>query len=88
MDLAELTELTTKLLKESKEGGELTDLPCLMCKRPRSQRSDYIRCTPCATNWLAGEDLFKHPHLSREPYLSSAYCRGTSALKVDSDTGA
>lgn len=50
-----MLELIEKLKKESVEGGELENLPCPFCKRPRSQRSTYVRCTPCATNWLQEE---------------------------------
>jgi ribosomal protein L37AE/L43A len=39
--------------------------PCPMCGRARVQRSDYVRCNPCGTNWLAGEDLTKDARLSR-----------------------
>lgn len=60
-------------LKEIREGGELKDLPCPLCGKPRSQRSDYVRCSPCGMNWMEGEDLNKSPLLSREPYLSSAH---------------
>lgn len=61
----EMRELMEKLKREAIEGGELKDLPCPLCGRTRSQRSDYIRCTPCATNWLDGEDLSKDPRIER-----------------------
>lgn len=73
--------------KENREGGELTDLPCPFCGKPRSQRSDYVRCQPCGLNWLEGEDMSKSPLVSREPFLSSAYNRGTSASKEETDGG-
>ena len=70
---------TKKLIeKENREGGDLKHLPCPFCHKPRSQRSDYVRCQPCGINWLQGEDLSRHPLVSREPYLSSAKNRGTS----------
>ncbi len=84
--LEELTELMEKLQREAREGGELKDMPCPMCGRPRSQRSDYIRCTPCATNWLAGEDRTKDPRLSREPYLSWKINQG-GARSANVNTG-
>jgi hypothetical protein len=58
-------ELMAKLSREAKEGGELKELPCPLCGRPRSQRSEYVRCTPCATNWMDGEDLGKDPRIDR-----------------------
>lgn len=84
----EIVASKSKMMKEAKKGGELTGLPCPMCGRPRSQRSDYIRCTPCAANWLEGEDLSKHPHLSREPYLSSVKNKGTGSTKTETDGSA
>lgn len=71
MDGVELLELKAKLKQESISGGELTSLPCPFCGKPRSQRSDYIRCTPCGMNWLQGEDLDRNPKLSRAPYLGT-----------------
>lgn len=59
--------------------------PCPKCGRPRVQRSDYVRCNPCGQNWLDGEDLSRDPRLSREPFLSSAYNRGTQSSKTDLD---
>jgi len=79
----EMVEAKEKVQREAREGGELESLPCPMCGRPRSQRSDYVRCTPCAANWLNGEDLTKDPRLSREPYLSSVRNRGMSASKTE-----
>jgi len=64
-----LDDLLEKLKRESQVGGELTHLPCPLCGRPRSQRSDYIRCTPCGMNWLDGEDLSRDARLSRVPPL-------------------
>jgi len=54
-----------KLMSEAVKGGELVELPCPFCQRPRSQRSDYIRCTPCGINWSAGEDLGRNPKVER-----------------------
>jgi hypothetical protein len=63
--MSEMMELAIKLKREAKEGGELNEIPCPMCRRPRSQRSDYVRCTLCATNWMDGEDLNKNPKSER-----------------------
>lgn len=54
-----------KLMSEATKGGELAELPCPLCGRPRSQRSDYIRCTPCGINWSTDEDLTKDPKIER-----------------------
>lgn len=54
-----------KIEQENKVGGDLTDLPCPFCKKPRSQRSTYIRCQPCGINWLAGEDPATDPRIDR-----------------------
>jgi len=63
--MSEIAELIDKLKREAKEGGELKHLPCPMCGLPRSRRSDYIRCTPCGTNWLNGENLSANPKIER-----------------------
>jgi hypothetical protein len=60
-----MLDLMAKLKREASEGGELMELPCPFCGRPRSQRSDYIRCTPCGMNWLQGEELSKDPRIER-----------------------
>lgn len=44
-----------------------TEPPCPFCQKPRVKRSDYIRCNPCGTNWLQGENIFKDPRASRMP---------------------
>lgn len=64
--MAEMGELMERLKREATEGGELVDLPCPFCKRPRSRRSDYVRCAPCGTNWLDGEDLSRDPRIDRK----------------------
>jgi hypothetical protein len=78
-----MRELIEKLKREALEGGELKDLPCPLCGKPRSQRSDYVRCQPCGKNWLDGEDLTKDPRLSREPYLTNARNRGIQSSKTE-----
>ena len=72
-----------KLAKEAKEGGELTELPCPMCGRPRSQRSDYVRCTPCGLNWLEGEDLGHNPKVERwAQFLESVRSPSTKSSRT------
>lgn len=66
-----MLELMKQLQREAREGGELTELPCPLCGRPRSQRSDYIRCQGCGMNWLPGEDVNRDARLSRAPYLGT-----------------
>jgi len=80
-----MLELMEQLKREAIEGGELLNLPCPLCGKPRSQRSDYIRCTPCAANWMEGEDLSKDPRLSRK---SGALNLVTRSLKAETDTTA
>lgn len=42
--------------REIEVGGNLKDLPCIYCKKPRCDRSDYIRCSSCGRNWKKGTD--------------------------------
>lgn len=76
-----MLELMTRLKRESIQGGELTNLPCPLCGLPRSQRSDYVRCTPCAMNWLDGEDLTRDPRIDRFNKV-----RGARPASVSTDT--
>lgn len=78
-----MQELMEKLQREAVEGGELTNLPCPFCNRPRSQRSTYIRCTPCATNWLQEE---MHLSCKGKPYLevNPAAARSEAARMIRS----
>lgn len=62
-------EIMEMLARENNQGGDLIDLPCPFCQRPRSQRSDYIRCQPCGVNWLQ-EEMHLPNYLSRDPRLS------------------
>lgn len=64
--MSEMQELMEKLKREVTEGGELKELPCPFCQKPRSQRSDYIRCQSCGINWLAEE---MHLMFKGKPYL-------------------
>lgn len=43
--------------------------PCPFCKRPRVQRSTYIRCNPCGTNWLQ-EEMDLPNYLNRNPAVA------------------
>jgi hypothetical protein len=53
------------LAKENREGGDLKGMLCPFCGKPRSPRSDYIRCQPCGVNWLEGEDVNRDPRTDR-----------------------
>lgn len=64
-DWQEVARVRDKIEKENKVGGELADKPCPFCKKPRSQRSTYIRCQPCGVNWFDGEDLSRDPKIAR-----------------------
>ncbi len=67
-ELAERMLSTMDLIaKENESGGPLTDLPCPFCGKPRSLRSDYIRCQPCGTNWTLGTDLTRNPNAKPAP---------------------
>jgi hypothetical protein len=64
-ELGELINGSLELVRrENVEGGDLRDCLCPFCGRPRSQRSDYVRCQPCGVNWWPGTDLKRNPHLS------------------------
>ncbi len=60
-----VTALKAQLEKENSVGGELAAHPCPFCRRPRAQRSTYIRCNPCGINWFNGEDYYKDPKIDR-----------------------
>ena len=40
--------------------------PCPFCRRPRVERSNYIRCNPCGVNWLQ-EEMDLPNYLNRNP---------------------
>jgi len=84
--MSETAEIMDQLKREITHGGELKDLPCPLCSLPRSQRSDYIRCSPCGVNWLKGEDPQKDPRLSREPYLSWKNRGGAQSASASTDS--
>ncbi len=58
-------ELEKILREEVQVGGDLVDLPCPVCGLPRCSRSDYIRCSRCAINWMDGDELTKNPTMER-----------------------
>lgn len=71
--------------------GEVgTELPCPFCRRPRVRRSDYVRCNPCGTNWLEGEDLSRNPKAERwEKFLAGARStRSTGSTATETNSGA
>ena len=75
--MSEMLELMEKLKREIAEGGELKDLPCPFCQKPRSQRSDYVRCSPCGINWLQSEMGLPN-YLNRNP----SACRSEAARTI------
>lgn len=77
-----MLELMTKLKREITHGGELKDQPCPFCKKPRSQRSDYLRCSSCATNWLQGESTEKDPRKERfDQFLKMQTMAGVRSIE-------
>lgn len=91
MTAQEISEWMAELKREAREGGTLTDLPCPFCGKPRSQRSDYIRCQPCGVNWLDEEMHLEYqgrPYLSLDPRLvRQTPARMASATQPTADTG-
>ena len=62
-----------------------TEPPCPFCHRPRVKRSDYVRCNPCATNWLEGEDLSRDPREGRKrAWLAT---KGIARTRTESSDG-
>lgn len=62
-------ELNQAMLQEARQVAvnELGTMPpCPFCERPRVQRSNYIRCNPCGTNWLQ-EEMDLPNYLNRNP---------------------
>jgi hypothetical protein len=62
-----------------------TELRCPFCKRPRVRRSDYIRCNPCATNWL-DEERGLRDYLNRDPGAARAEGRRGAISLVTADS--
>ena len=76
----------TAMLRQTREDrlSEVgTEPPCPLCGKPRVVRSDYIRCNPCAVNWLDGENLSRDPRIERQ-----AAHMATSASRPAATTGA
>jgi hypothetical protein len=48
-----------------------TEPPCPFCQKPRVLRGEYIRCNPCAINWLAGE-MHLPNYLNLDPRVARA----------------
>lgn len=57
------------------EVGTLSECP--FCGKTRVRRSDYIRCNPCAINWL-DQEMHLPGYLSRNP----AACRAEEAGRL------
>jgi hypothetical protein len=55
--------------------------PCPFCRKPRVQRSDYVRCNPCGINWL-DEEMHLPNYLSRDPRVARAGRQHQSADTV------
>ena len=73
--MEEMAELMTK----REAGGELADLPCPFCGKPRSQRSNYIRCQACATNWIQ-EEMHLPGYLNRNPAAARSEAARTTIV--------
>jgi ribosomal protein L37AE/L43A len=61
---ADLKALRDERQAEIQAGGDRDDLPCPYCKRPRSTRSDYIRCSFCGKNWPIGYGYDQSPAIA------------------------
>lgn len=92
MEAAMLTWQQQDELREVRKAEEGTEPPCPLCGSPRVRRSDYIRCNPCATNWLEGEDLTRNPRCERwekfRAALSAQSTKGTSSTASGKSSGA
>lgn len=65
-----------------------TEPPCPFCQRPRVSRpaGQYIRCNPCGTNWLNGEDISVDPRKERKAAMLAM--QGTGSSKQESGSTA
>ena len=71
------------MTKEERLNEPGTMPPCPFCQRPRVQRSDYVRCNLCGTNWLEGEDLTKDPRSQRmKDWIKAQEDAGTHSMKI------
>lgn len=81
-----LTQEQQEELRELRRSEVGTEPPCPWCKRPRVSRSDYIRCNPCATNWL-NEEMHLPGYLDKDPRVARLEAARTgSATKPIADT--
>lgn len=78
-----LTYEEQEFLREQRRNEVGTESPCPFCGRPRVKRSDYIRCNPCATNWL-DEEMNLPDYLNLDPRM--ARTRGARSLNVSTAT--
>lgn len=65
MAAATLNMQDQEILRSERLNEPGTEPPCPLCGRPRVKRSDYIRCNPCATNWVEGENIMGNPRVER-----------------------
>jgi ribosomal protein L37AE/L43A len=69
--------------REERKNEPGTMPPCPFCGRPRVQReTGYIRCTPCGTNWLDGEDWDTDPRNPRMQKFIQSTKATASATKA------
>lgn len=61
-----LTDEQREQSRKAMLGEKGTEPPCPFCGTPRVARSDYIRCGPCAVNWL-NEEMSLPGYLERDP---------------------
>ena len=64
-----LTEEARVELRRANVDEVGTESPCPFCGKPRLRRTTYVRCTPCGTNWLDGENTFPE-YLDQDPRIS------------------
>ena len=70
-------ELNQQMLEAAREASRSevgTMPPCPFCKVPRVERSDYIRCNRCGTNWLLEESHLPN-YLDRNPAAARSEAR-------------
>lgn len=63
-----------------------TEPPCPFCRRPRVERSDYIRCNPCGINWL-NEEMHLPGYLDKDPRVARKEAvRMVTGTRLTADT--
>jgi len=82
MALDRWLEMTAKQRREEK-GAEP---PCPFCKKPRVQRSDYVRCNSCGVNWLDLEINLPN-YLGRDPRVARALMEAATRHTVMPSAG-